>query len=312
MPTPITPAIIASLMTGFRADFKGGISDAPSQYKKITMTVPSVSKSNTYGWLGKFPQFREWVGSRVVQQMAAHGYAIVNKTWEDTVSISRDDFEDDAVGIYAPMFEEMGRACGVFPDELVFKALTDGIKTACYDGQNFFDAEHPVYPSVDGTGTPEKVPNLFISKDASGAAYTGPTWYLLDCSRKVRPLIFQLRRKPELVCQNNPAEGRTFTDNEVVFGASMRNNVGYGFWQMAYAMQAELNADTLWQAWQAMRAFTGDGGKKLAIRPTTLVVPTALEKVATQLLERELSSDGKNTVTNELKGKLELVVGDYL
>lgn len=34
MPTPITPAIIASLMTGFRADFKGGISDAPSQYKK--------------------------------------------------------------------------------------------------------------------------------------------------------------------------------------------------------------------------------------------------------------------------------------
>ncbi|EBT2028256.1 head protein, partial [Salmonella enterica] len=34
--------------------------------------------------------------------------------------------------------------------------------------------------------------------------------------------------------------------------------------------------------------------------------------VATQLLERELSSDGKNTVTNELKGKLELVVGDYL
>ena len=54
MPTPITPAMITALMTGYRSDFQAGMSMAPSQYQKIAMTVPSTSKSNTYGWLGQF------------------------------------------------------------------------------------------------------------------------------------------------------------------------------------------------------------------------------------------------------------------
>ena len=57
-----------------------------------------------------------------------------------------------------------------------------------------------------------------------------------------------------------------------------------------------------------MRAFEADGGRKLGIKPTLLVVPASLEKLATQMLERELSESS----SNELKGKLELVVADYL
>ncbi len=34
MPTPITPAMITALMTGYRSDFQAGMSMAPSQYKK--------------------------------------------------------------------------------------------------------------------------------------------------------------------------------------------------------------------------------------------------------------------------------------
>lgn len=84
----VTPASIKALMTSFRKDFQGGLDGAPSQYPKIAMTVPSSSKSNTYGWLGNAPQLREWVGARVVKQMAAHGYVIDNKTYEGTVGIS--------------------------------------------------------------------------------------------------------------------------------------------------------------------------------------------------------------------------------
>ncbi|EOK9972285.1 Mu-like prophage major head subunit gpT family protein [Escherichia coli] len=315
MPTPITPAMITALMTGYRSDFQAGMSMAPSQYKKIAMTVPSTSKSNTYGWLGQFPQFREWIGSRVIEKMKAYGYAIVNKTFEGTVAISRDDFEDDNLGIYSPLFQEMGRAAAVQPDELVFAALRDGISAACYDGQNFFDTEHPVYPKVDGSGDAQMVSNMFVAKTGSVGAqadYSGPAWYLLDCSRAVKPLIYQDRRKAELVAQTKVDEGRAFTDNEFVFGASARRNVGYGFWQMAYMMQSPLTLDALWHSWSAMREFTADGGRKLGIKPTHIVVPTSLEKQAVQLLERELFADGNATVSNEMKGKLELVVADYL
>lgn len=312
MPTPITPAMITSLMTGYRGDFQAGMAMAPSQYQKIAMTVPSTSKSNTYGWLGQFPQFREWIGSRVIEKMKAYGYSIVNKTFEGTVAISRDDFEDDNLGIYSPLFQEMGRAAAAQPDELVFAALRDGVKVACYDGQNFFDTEHPVYPKVDGTGDVKNVSNKFVAQTAEKSDYTGPAWYLLDCSRAVKPLIYQDRRKAELVAQTKVDEGRVFTDNEFVFGASARRNVGYGFWQMAYMMQAPLALDNLWLGWSAMREFTADGGRKLGIKPTHIVVPTSLEKQAVQLLERELFADGNTTVSNEMKGKLQLVVADYL
>ncbi|HGB9989831.1 TPA: Mu-like prophage major head subunit gpT family protein, partial [Escherichia coli] len=224
----------------------------------------------------------------------------------------RDDFEDDNLGIYSPLFQEMGRAAAAQPDELVFAALRDGVKVACYDGQNFFDTEHPVYPKVDGTGDVKNVSNKFVAQTAEKSDYTGPAWYLLDCSRAVKPLIYQDRRKAELVAQTKVDEGRAFTDNEFVFGASARRNVGYGFWQMAYMMQAPLTLDNLWLGWSAMREFTADGGRKLGIKPTHIVVPTSLEKQAVQLLERELFADGNTTVSNEMKGKLQLVVADYL
>ncbi|EKM8515576.1 Mu-like prophage major head subunit gpT family protein [Salmonella enterica] len=315
MSTPTTPAMIESLFTGYKSDFQNGLGMAASQYKKIAMVVNSNTRSNTFGWLGQFPHFREWIGKRVMQQMAAHGYSIMNKTWEDTVAISRDDFDDDILGIYSPIFQEMGRAAGCFPDELVFQALANADKTACYDGQNFFDAEHPVYPNVDGTGTVKPVSNLFIDQvGAAGATkpYSGPGWYLMDCTRVIKPIIYQNRRNPELVMQADPKTGVTFTDNQIVFGASLRSNVGYGFWQMAQMMRSELNTDLFWQAWKSITDRKADGGRPLGLRPSVLVVPPALEDVATKILQRELSVDNGATVTNELKGKVELVVADWM
>ncbi|MEM8243909.1 Mu-like prophage major head subunit gpT family protein, partial [Morganella morganii] len=41
----VTPALIKSLFTGWNGDFQDGLADAPSQYEKIAMTVPSTTKS---------------------------------------------------------------------------------------------------------------------------------------------------------------------------------------------------------------------------------------------------------------------------
>lgn len=313
----ITPASISALMTTYRKDFQGGLGDAPSQYAEIAMTVPSSSKSNTYGWLGKFPSLVEWVGKRTIQQMQAHGYTITNKTYQGTVGIPRDDFEDDNLGVYRPVFEEMGRAAGVQPDELVFALLKDGFSQLCYDGQNFFDDEHPVYPNVDGTGAAVSVSNILTQapgKDSEGndVPWDGLPFYLLDCSRAVKPLIFQERRKPELITKTSVTDDHVFMENEFLFGTSARRAAGFSFWQMAVAVKGDLTLDNLWGGWQMMRGFEGDGGKKLGLKPTHLVVPTGLEKQATQLLNRDLFAEGNTTVSNEMKGKLKLVVADYL
>lgn len=304
----ITNASVQALMTSWKNDFQGGIGDAPSQYREIAMVTSSTSKSNTYGWLGKFPGLREWIGTRTIQQMQAHGYVLTNKTFEGTVGIPRDDFDDDNLGVYAPMFQEMGRSAGVQPDELTFGMLGNGFSEACYDGQNFFDEEHPVFESVDGTGEVTNVSNI-VTQDAE---WTGLPFYLLDCSRAVKPVIFQERRKPELVTLSRIDDHHTFMENEVLFGVSTRRNAGFAFWQMAVAVNGDLTLDNLWEGWLRMRSFEGDGGKKLGLKPTHLVVPVGLEKQAEQLLNRELFADGNTTVSNEMKGKLKLVVADYL
>ncbi|ASX25876.1 Mu-like prophage major head subunit gpT family protein [Candidatus Williamhamiltonella defendens] len=303
----VTPALLKSLFTGYKTCFQKGLGMAHPQYNKIATVIQSSTASNTYGWLGQWPGFREWVGDRVIKNMEAHSYQILNKAFESTVAVKRTHIEDDNLGIYAPMMEEMGRATAVFPDELVFPLLKAGFNSECYDGQYFFDADHPVNRQMDGQGEDISVSNVLID-----ASYKGDAWYLLDTSRALKPLIYQERKKPQFIRMTQEEDEAVFMRGEYRYGVDLRCNVGFGFWQMAYGVKAPLTLDNLWTVYSHMRQFKADGGRPLGIKPKMLVVPTALEKQATQLLERELFVEGSDPVSNELKGKFELVVPDYL
>lgn len=299
----VTPALLQALFTGFKKNFEDAKGEAPAQYTKIATVIKSTTKSNTYGWLGKFPSLRKWVGDRVIESMKAHGYQIVNEDFEATVAVDRNDIEDDELGIYAPLFQEMGLAAGIHPDELCFGLLGAGFTTPCYDGQYFFDTDHPVYPKADGTGTPVLSANV-----VEDAGYQGEPWFLLDTSRALKPVIFQDRKSPQLIAMTKVDDEAVFTRKEFRYGVDCRDAAGFGFWQLAFANKRALTPDNLWDAYSKMREFQADGGRKLGVKATMLVVPPSLEKLATQMLERELS----NSSSNELKGKLELVVADYL
>ncbi len=303
----ITPQLLTSLFTGYKANFQKGLGMAAPQYSAIATTIKSSTASNTYGWLGQWPGFREWVGDRVLRDMQAHGYQIFNKQFESTVSVKRTDIEDDSLGVYAPMMEEMGRATAVFPDELIWPVLKDGFKNACYDGQNFFDTDHPVNSSVDGTGTDKSVSNVIVD-----GSYTGDTWYLLSTTRALKPLIFQSRQAPKFTSMTKADDESVFMRDVYRYGVDLRCNVGYGFWQMAIGVKADLTIDSLWEAYACMREFKADGGRPLGLKPNLLVVPPSLEKKATQLLDRELYADGNQVVSNELKGKFTTLVPDFL
>src|SRR5690554_317084 len=303
----INSDLLNALRTGFRADFQGAIAGVTPQHTEVATIVPSTTKSNTYGWLGAMPAFREWVGARQFQSLQEHGYAITNKTYESSVEVGRDDIEDDNLGVYKPAVQEMGREGALFPDKLVFGLLKDGFTTECFDGQFFFDTDHPVNPKHDGSGTDVSVSNVKINGD-----YSGEPWYLLDTSRAIKPLIWQNRRELDITTKFNPNDESVFTNNTFQFGADLRGNAGFGFWQMAFGVKDELNADNFWHAWMAMRAFKADGGNKLGIKPTVLVVPASLERKAIELVERQLRAEGGVAVDNELAGKVKVLVAESL
>ncbi len=300
----ITPAILTALNTGVKKNFQDGYKQmrAEAFWDKVATLVPSTTSSNTYGWLGDFPKLREWVGARVVRDMKAAGYSIENKLYEATLGVQRTQIEDDQYGHFAPVSMSMGQEAAQHPDRLVQAVISAGDAALCYDGQNFFDTDHPVYANEDGTGAVTTVSNI--------EAGAGAGWYLLDCSKVLKPFIFQERTKPELETKFNPSNSDTVFDmDRFLWGIRYRCNAGYGFWQMARKSNAALDATSFTAGRTAMRELKGDGGRPLGIVPNILMVPPGLEAAADAIVNtRTLAGGGDNPNF----GKAKVVVMDWV
>ncbi|MGL5913911.1 MAG: Mu-like prophage major head subunit gpT family protein, partial [Bacteroidales bacterium] len=146
----ITNQVLNNLRTTIRADFKTAFEAAQpeSLALKVATLVSSSSKTNTYAWLGKFPQFREWVGERVLKNIKEHSYTLKNEKYEATREVDRTDIEDDNLGQYRLVAQSMGQEVSDFFNREIAKLLTGGFTATCYDGQHFFDKEHPVSTST--------------------------------------------------------------------------------------------------------------------------------------------------------------------
>ena len=294
----VNAANLSGLRVGFKTLFQGGLAQASSMHTRVSTEVPSATKEQKYGWLGKIPNVREWIGPRAVQNLSQHDYAILEKAWELTIGVDRDDIETDNLGIYGPLFTEMGQSTGAKWDMLVFEALKSGFTGTCYDGQNFFDTDHPV---LDEDGSEISVANT------DGGA--GAPWFLLDVSRAIKPIILQKRRDFQFVAKDQLTDDNVFSNKEFVYGADARANVGYGFWQFAWGSKQTLNAANYAIARAALSGMKGDYGRPLGIMPNLLVVSPSQESAARKLLNSEMASGGE---TNEWKGTAELLIVPWL
>ena len=277
------------LRVGFKTTFQNQLQQSTSLYSRIATLVPSTNKSEDYGWLGKVPNVREWFGERVVQNLGEASYAIRNRSFELTVGVDRDDIEDDNLGIYTPMFAMLGESVAAWPDSLVWPLLNAGFATNCYDGQYFFDTDHPV---LDASGTPQSVAN---TDGGSGAP-----WYLLDVSKVLKPFIWQLRKPGQFVSLDRPDDPNVFSKKEFQYGWDGRGNAGFGFWQFAWGSKQTLDAAHYNAAFAALQGMKGDYGRPLnvltgAAKPL-LVVPSSLRAAALQLVNAQNDAAGASNV----------------
>lgn len=270
-----------AMYNGFKTAYANAFAGVQTAWPKIATPVPSTAKTENYGWLGEFPQLREWIGDRQVKSIAASGYAVTNKKFESTIGVPRDDIEDDSYGVLTPLFAQMGYAAATHPDSLIWAQLAAGFTTPCFDGQYFFDVDHPV-----GAG-------VVSNYDSTGG---GNPWYLLDTSRPLKPLIFQKRRDYALKAMTDINDEAVFMRDEYRYGVDARANVGYGFWQMAYASKNTLNGANFDAAVAIMQGFKSDEGRPLGISPNLLVVGPSNRAAGRGLIEAEtLATGASNT-----------------
>ena len=285
----INRANLSIAFTGFKASFQKAFDGAAIDYGQIVLEVPSSTSQEAYAWLGQTTGFREWVGDRVIQSIKQHDYTIKNRTFENTVSVPREAYEDDQFGIYSPLMAQLGQDSKEHPAELVYDALKNGFTQTCYDGQNFFDTDHPV---LNKAGEETSVSNT--------AGGSGAPWFLLDTSRVIRPLILQKRKPYNFVSKDKEDDDNVFFKKEYIYGVDARLNVGYGLWQLAYASKQELTAENFNTAYAAMQGMKGDNGRPLGLRPKLLVVPPSLRATAMEIVKAERNAAGATNINRDV------------
>ncbi len=276
------------LNTLYSAAFKRGLDGGVAPlWQRFTTEVPSSSKSNLYAWMGQFPQLRQWIGDRQIKSILTDGYEVTNQPYESTVGVPRDDIEDDSWGVYSPLMEMMGKAVTGFPDENLFAFLNGGFTNLCFDGQPFFDADHPV--GVPGDTGVTTVSNL--------QAGTGPAWFLIDTNRPVKPLIWQWRRKPEFVTKVDPNNSdHVFMTKEFLYGVDLRAGWGYGFWQTAAASQQPVTAANVEALYTGMTQLQSNEGRKLGVKPNIMLCGPSTIWTARALIEAQMINATSNTL----------------
>lgn len=284
--------------TGFRTVFNQAFEGAESHWHRVAMEVPSTTSQEVYPWLGAITRFREWIGDRVIQNLKTYDFTIKNKSWENTVGVDRDHIADDQLGIYKPLFWQLGLDAKQHPDELVFGLLAAGFATLCYDGQYFFDTDHPV---LQADGSVASVSNF------QGGA--GTAWFLIDDTRAIKPIIYQVRQGYNLVKMDADTDEAVFSRKEFRYGVDARSNVGFGLWQLAYASKQVLDVANYGAARAAMLGLKGDNGRPLGLRPKLLVVPPSLEQAALEVVQAERLASG---ATNIYRNTAQILVCPWL
>lgn len=295
----VNRASLDIVFTSFNGLFSQAFQDATAHHDKIAMEVRSGSSEEKYGWMGKLPSIREWVGDRIIHNLMVHDYTIKNRKFESTIQVSRTDIEDDRVGIFKPILSEMGLNAKQHPDLLLFELLLAGFDTGIgYDGQPFFDADHPV---IDKSGSEVSVSNVQAGSEEP--------WFLLDTTRNIKPFVYQKRIPYSFQRLDRENDEHVFMNDDYLYGVRARVNVGYGLWQLAFGSKAVLNKENYAAARTAMMKFRGDNGAPLNVRPTMLVVGPNNEEAALNIVNAERDAAG---ATNVWKGTAELLVAAHI
>ena len=291
---------LAALRTGFSTEFQSGFDamKATSQWKRLAFFVKSSDKSETYGWLNDMLRMRKWFGPRHIKSLMANAAVIWNEPYEATIGVNRYDIMFDKLGTYGPRFNQMGRVAAENPDQLVWALLKAGFTTNCWDGQFFFDTDHPILRDDGTTST-------FANTDGGA----GAPWFLVDTSKGILPLVFQQAIAPSFVSRDNLTDSNVFSLNEYQYGTDSYEAAGYAMPQLAWGSKQPLDAARVKTAFETMESLKGGGDQPLGISPNICFVGPTNREAAYKVFKATTVGGGDS---NPWKDTVEVIVVPWL
>lgn len=140
----VNKASLSAIFTGLKTIFNNTLKAQPGTWQVTAMEVPSTGKGEDYYWLSRFPKFRKWVGDKFVKNLKAGKYYKANEDWETTIAVLRNDISDNNLGIYNTQAQSAGESAGELHDIIVDALKNAAFTELCWDGQYYYDTDHPV------------------------------------------------------------------------------------------------------------------------------------------------------------------------
>lgn len=287
----ITGTTLQTLRRTFSAAFNQGLLGAPAPtMEQFATEIPMSTQVIELGMIKQIPGLREWVGDRILHRLAAHGYTMSAKTYENSISVPREHIEDDNLGLFTNSMQQLGQNTRVHGDQLLSALASGGAGATAlgYDGVPFWSTSHP--ETIDGVAST-------VANYTSGA---GPAWYLFDASKPIKPFILGRRTSPEFVAMDAPDSDAVFYQDSVDYGVRVRTGVQFGLWQLGYRHEGTLDSTNFAAAFEAMMQRRSDSGENLGVRATHLVVPSTRWSEARALITADLVNGGDTNIYKDI------------
>ena len=194
----VTKAAIDVLFTGFSTIYRSAYDSTPEYAQRFTSMLPSSTKLETYGWMTRILKMRRWDGPRLVQNLNTEVYQLRNETYENTVGMDVNDFNDDTLGVYNPIMQELGRTTRKWRDQQIKLAMQAGASTNSFDGVPFFSTTHPVDPAGNQSNlftSTALTPENYSTVRESMMSYTGEDGEPFDVMPNLLVVPPQLERE---------------------------------------------------------------------------------------------------------------------
>ena len=139
----ITAATLDGLFKTFQTKFTEAQKAAQTRVtpndllpEDIALAFTGAGSATQHSWLEQLHGIHEWVGERVLNNAKLGKLTVVNRDFENTIKVSRNEIEDDQYGVYAPLVGMMGADAENLWKKLAIEALLGNGEWA--DGNPFF------------------------------------------------------------------------------------------------------------------------------------------------------------------------------
>lgn len=139
--TSALDALRTTLNTSYLEAYK---SPRENVFSEVCTPITSARKKIVVAIADMLPQMREWVGDRKFHDAAQHSQEFTNPHYEISMEVDADDVEDDDYSGYILQSAGLAERAAVHPDVLLATLMQAATGIIGFDGQNFFDTDHPI------------------------------------------------------------------------------------------------------------------------------------------------------------------------